>query len=71
MRYSYIFIGVAIVIFIFWIYQIIFMWEMLRIENKLFEWMDTHWGSVAARICVGIICALIMVCFILELLGRA
>lgn len=71
MRYSYIFIGVAIVIFVLWIYLIIFKWEILTSENKLFEWMDTHWGSVAARICVGIICALIMVYFIFELAGWA
>ena len=71
MRYLYIFIGVAIVIFLLWVYLIIFKWEMLRTENKLFEWMDTNWGSVTARICVGIICTLIMASFILELLGRA
>lgn len=77
MQYSYVVISAAVAITLIMLYRIIFKWDWLKNSfhrggrDKIFQWMISHLGDTALRICMGIISVAALICFILGLIGRS
>ena len=76
MKYSYVVIGAAVVITLTLLFRIIFTWDWLKNSfdrggrDKLFQWMVSHLGDTAVRVCMGIMSIAALICFIFGLIGR-